>query len=401
MPYQSLEERLQCCSTCQNRTFSLQDGMRCGLTNAKPDFVDDCPHYLADEAAAEKEATRLVYPDLELASNGRRAVNLLVDSFMLFFFGTLVTFAIGLSSRLFPALIATVDALVHMNRFERILFNFSSGLIFYLLLEYFFQTTPGKVVTRTQVVNEFGNRPSFKAILYRTLLRYVPFEAFTFFGAPGTGWHDQKSGTRVVPHAGPIRWFPLGFGIVLLAGGITVLLYVSGAISNRYDFKSEVNSPRAVKISFEGLTFDCSDNWNVQPLVIEEGVSFQVICEHKGMHSQQAFVVIVIKGLIDPEEWLDESVALLKEEETFKKAYFFETVEEDFQDETAWVRRFQGEIAGIKYYGRLTAFFRGENTLLVMKQAGSLSSLVNDFEMMESTLRMEQGIVQWLPERSH
>lgn len=375
--------------------------MRCGLTNAKPDFTDECEHYLPDAVATEKEATRVVYPDLALASNGRRLVNLLIDSFMLFFFGTLVTFGIGLSSRFIPALIATVDALVHMSRFERILFNFSTGLVFYLLLEYFFQTTPGKVVTRTRVVNEFGQRPSFKAILRRTLLRYVPFEAFTFFGAPGTGWHDQKSGTRVVPHAGPIRLFPLSFSIVLLVGGVTVLLYISGIIANRYDFKSEVNSPRAVKIAYEGLTFDCSDNWNVQPMVIEEGVSFQVVCEHKGMHSQQAFVVIVIKGLIDPEEWLDESVALLQQEESFKKAYFYKTIEEDFQDEVAWVRRFQGEIAGIKYYGRLTAFFRGENTLLILKQAGSLSSLVNDFEMMESSLRMEQGIVQWLPDRSH
>lgn len=370
--------------------------MRCGLTQAKPDFINDCPHYEADAVSVRQEAERIVYPELELARNGRRFIHLLTDSFMLLFLGSLIGYLLGLGSRVIPSLITVVDSLVHMNTFQRILFNFSTGLVFYFLLEYFFQTTPGKIITRTTVVNEFGQRPSFKAILIRTLLRYVPFETFTFFGPPGTGWHDQKSGTRVVAYHGPRRWFTLGLGTFLLTTGTLLLLYLSGAISNRYDFKNELESPRALKISYEGLTFDCSENWDVQPELIEAGVSFQVVCQHKGMHSQQVFMVIVIKGLIDPEEWLDESVTLLQQDETYQKAYFFKTNREDFQEEEAWVRRFKGEIAGVQYYGRMTAFFRGEHTLMILKQSNSLSSLVNDFALMENSLRMEQGIVQLL-----
>ncbi|MBL7947048.1 MAG: RDD family protein [Flavobacteriales bacterium] len=70
----------------------------------------------------------------------------------------------------------------------------------YIGFEYKWQRTPGKFVTKTRVVNEYGDPPDLSAILLRTVIRLVPFEAFSCFGDPySRGWHDKWSGTFVVP----------------------------------------------------------------------------------------------------------------------------------------------------------------------------------------------------------
>ncbi|HRO99250.1 MAG TPA: hypothetical protein PLN54_07425 [Flavobacteriales bacterium] len=72
-------------------------------------------------------------------------------------------------------------------------------LISVMLFVYFFSTevvflrTLGKVATGTFVVVE---RRRMLTILGRTLLRYIPLEAFSFLGRH-TGWHDEFSNTSV------------------------------------------------------------------------------------------------------------------------------------------------------------------------------------------------------------
>ena len=44
--------------------------------------------------------------------------------------------------------------------------------------------------------DENGTKPRFGQVIGRTLCRFVPFEAFSFFGE--RGWHDKIPKTRVV-----------------------------------------------------------------------------------------------------------------------------------------------------------------------------------------------------------
>jgi uncharacterized RDD family membrane protein YckC len=74
-------------------------------------------------------------------------------------------------------------------------------IVYYLLLEGIFNTTAGKCITNTVIVNENGNRPGFVQILGRTFARLIPFEALSFLGSTARGWHDSLSGTYVVPAA--------------------------------------------------------------------------------------------------------------------------------------------------------------------------------------------------------
>lgn len=116
------------------------------------------------------------------ASRGVRFANLLIDSFCRFIFGMVLGVATGVAKN--PLLGASVGIL--------------SMLSYYVFFETVFQATPGKLITRTRVVDMDGNKPTFSRILGRTLSRFVPFEPFSFFSSTEEGWHDRWSGTRVV-----------------------------------------------------------------------------------------------------------------------------------------------------------------------------------------------------------
>ena len=78
-----------------------------------------------------------------------------------------------------------------------------SGLLLYpfmyFICEYFWQQTPGKLLTKTVVINEYGNKPDLRQIALRSLVRFVPFEAFSCFGDNYSyGWHDRWADTFVV-----------------------------------------------------------------------------------------------------------------------------------------------------------------------------------------------------------
>lgn len=70
---------------------------------------------------------------------------------------------------------------------------------YYLFFEFLFQKTPGKFITKTVVIDEYGNKPEFKTILIRSMIRYVPFDALSCLGDNESyGWHDKWSKTWVV-----------------------------------------------------------------------------------------------------------------------------------------------------------------------------------------------------------
>jgi uncharacterized RDD family membrane protein YckC len=67
---------------------------------------------------------------------------------------------------------------------------------YYLLFEYFLGKTPGKYLTKTRVVNYFGEKPTFKLLLIRSALRIMPYDHLSFLF--GQGLHDDLSKCLVV-----------------------------------------------------------------------------------------------------------------------------------------------------------------------------------------------------------
>nr|WP_302476330.1 RDD family protein [Hymenobacter sp. UV11] len=70
----------------------------------------------------------------------------------------------------------------------------------YLICERLWQKTPGKFLTKTVVIDEYGNKPTWQLLILRSVIRLVPFDAFSCLGDTYShGWHDSWSKTWVVP----------------------------------------------------------------------------------------------------------------------------------------------------------------------------------------------------------
>jgi len=62
-------DNLQFCSVCENKKFDRNRGIVCGITNEKPDFVNECPDYIANEDAK----TKLTNHISKIKPNAKRA----------------------------------------------------------------------------------------------------------------------------------------------------------------------------------------------------------------------------------------------------------------------------------------------------------------------------------------
>ena len=141
---------------------------------------------------------------MQLASQGKRFLNYIIDYIAIQVLAMVAGFVIG-------ALIAvgsmTADGTLDQESETPLgplgIASFAVALIvslgYFVLMEAVFQRTLGKLVTGTIVVTADGGSPSFGQILGRSLSRLIPFEAFSYlFGKPPVGWHDSLSGTRVI-----------------------------------------------------------------------------------------------------------------------------------------------------------------------------------------------------------
>jgi uncharacterized RDD family membrane protein YckC len=139
---------------------------------------------------------------LERAGNGRRFVNLLIDSIIARYVINLATgYVLGLLFyKLAPdnnfSLYGEQDSLAFIVFIY--LSAFVNALIYYTFCEKVFNgQTLGKLITGTKAVREDGSPLTWKNALLRSLVRYVPFDAFSIWSDGGI-WHDRWTKTIVV-----------------------------------------------------------------------------------------------------------------------------------------------------------------------------------------------------------
>ncbi len=132
------------------------------------------------------------------ATKGERLTNLMIDTIGVFFL-------FCASFALFSLVLQGFQILHYSTSFlSDILFLIQ--LIFLVLLFFYFAIceyifngqTPGKMWTQTKVVTQTGETPSFQQLVVRNLIRYIPFEMFSFLRSKPTGWHDDFTQTIVV-----------------------------------------------------------------------------------------------------------------------------------------------------------------------------------------------------------
>ncbi|OOV19862.1 RDD family protein [Flavobacterium sp. LM4] len=136
-----------------------------------------------------------------LASNDSRFINNLVDSSLTY------AFSLVLQYFFFPFLIGFFDSFdltgfgvwyYNLNEWYWLGISWTLTLGYYVLTEGFLGRSLGKFITGTIVINKSGNKPGFRIILIRTLIRFIPLDILSFLGNSGRGWHDSFSNTYVV-----------------------------------------------------------------------------------------------------------------------------------------------------------------------------------------------------------
>ena len=131
------------------------------------------------------------------ATKGERIGNYIIDRIIF----TVGIFLFGMLLGMFLAAIDDVTLLYELENINPIIDYILSGIFFafyYILLEGSMQKSFGKMITKTIVVDEFGNKPKMSAIVGRSFCRMIPFNALSFLGDHGRGWHDSIPNTYVV-----------------------------------------------------------------------------------------------------------------------------------------------------------------------------------------------------------
>lgn len=135
----------------------------------------------------------LLSGELALASLTKRIVNVLIDTIAFLLIWAVLTVSFLLLLVILDVSDQKLNSLSNIAWIVLIPFY----LLYYMICEYRFQRTIGKLLTRTKVVSINGKRPFFNQVFIRTLSRLIPFEFVTFI-LGSYGLHDKISNTRVV-----------------------------------------------------------------------------------------------------------------------------------------------------------------------------------------------------------
>ncbi|HFS68121.1 MAG TPA: RDD family protein [Flavobacteriia bacterium] len=136
-----------------------------------------------------------ITPDL-YASQGQRLANMFIDFIIYYIFIILISMVLAIILGLIGG-VELLNSIVD-STFFNLLVTYGSILLYFILFEYFLQKTVGKYISKTIVVNKFGEQPKLSQIVGRTFARMIPFDAFSFLGANARGWHDTLPEVFVV-----------------------------------------------------------------------------------------------------------------------------------------------------------------------------------------------------------
>ncbi len=183
------EERIQICIKCEHKRNTLKDGIICDLTGKQAEFEGNCEDHVIDEEIINHILKKEEQQNItnRVAPRWKRFVTFLIDytAFII------LSFIVGL---LF-AILGIHHLITNMPDF---ILGFIIVSIFYIVFESTLGQTPGKLLMKTIVVDKDGNKPVFTRILGRTLCRFIPFDALSFFKSDAIGWHDSITDTRVI-----------------------------------------------------------------------------------------------------------------------------------------------------------------------------------------------------------
>lgn len=190
------EEQLKYCKICKNQKHSMNLGVICRHTNRIADFQITCELFEEDIDLVSRLKRTKINGIGNHASSGKRFANLILDTiFYLIIYSVFLVIVFLILNSLSPSNL-NYNSEDNPSFFSIIVLI--TMFLYYSILETLTGRTIAKYITGTKVVNEKGEKPSFKAILLRTICRFIPFEYFSYLGDDNSGLHDSISKTKVI-----------------------------------------------------------------------------------------------------------------------------------------------------------------------------------------------------------
>jgi uncharacterized RDD family membrane protein YckC len=133
---------------------------------------------------------------LELASQGTRFGTYIIDRIICLGLSIVLAGAYFVGN---PGAADSFDDNAMNSKLLDYALGYLTAVIYYSIFEGIFKgRSIGKMICGTRAVTVDGEIMSFGTVLQRTFCRIVPFDALSFLGAIGNGWHDRWSDTMVV-----------------------------------------------------------------------------------------------------------------------------------------------------------------------------------------------------------
>lgn len=121
---------------------------------------------------------------------GKRLINYAIDILAIMGLGFIIGIFFGR---------ADFNSNFNFESTNEYLFGYLLIFLYYFSMEYMWGITLGKLATRTKVISLTNENINMLQIIWRTLCRFIPFEAFSIlFSKSRRSWHDILSKTMVV-----------------------------------------------------------------------------------------------------------------------------------------------------------------------------------------------------------
>jgi uncharacterized RDD family membrane protein YckC len=134
------------------------------------------------------DRSELLEVQYQPATHGQRLANWIIDVICVY----ILIFSEGVVAGLFKSLL-DIDFTDWLG-----LATLLTYVAYWTLLEWRLGKTVGKMVTKTRVIDEDGQLPSFWQAFGRFLGRLIPFDAISVLGSSVRAWHDRVAETWVV-----------------------------------------------------------------------------------------------------------------------------------------------------------------------------------------------------------
>jgi uncharacterized RDD family membrane protein YckC len=132
-----------------------------------------------------------------LASKGQRFLHHIIDSIPQY--GFMYTLSCGFFYLgEFTGNYQLNDYWNNMSEIEGLIISYLFMFMYYFLMEKYTSKTLGKYTTNTMVISIDGREPTTKQLVQRSFSRWIPFDALSFLGTNGRGWHDSIANCYVV-----------------------------------------------------------------------------------------------------------------------------------------------------------------------------------------------------------